>query len=199
VLEIRALHARGVRAERLRVAAGECVAVRGPSGAGKTLLLRAIADLDPCSGEVSLDGRSWRELNGPQWRRRVMLVPAEPGWWRDDVAGHFRDPGRLAPLLERLGLPPGCLDTPVARLSTGERQRLALARALELDPPVLLLDEPTRALDEVSRNAVEQELRRRLGAGTAIVLITHDPAQARRLALRCIEVLAGQAREAGTP
>jgi putative ABC transport system ATP-binding protein len=84
----------------------------------------------------------------------------------------------------RLGLAPGLLDGPVVRLSTGERQRLALIRALALASPVLLLDEPTGALDEESTQRVEAVLHEHLAAGVTIAMVTHSPAQATRLGHR---------------
>ena len=166
------------------VAAGECIAVAGPSGSGKSLLLRMIADLDPNDGTVALDGRDRGTFNAPAWRHRVLYCAAEPGWWHDTVAPHFapgpnRDLARA--LMPRLGLQAALFDSLVVRLSTGERQRLALIRALVLDPPVLLLDEPTGALDQDSTAQVETLLRERLEAGTAILLVTHSPEQAGRL------------------
>lgn len=168
----------------LTLAAGTCAAVAGPSGSGKSLLLRMIADLDPNQGEVFLDGRERRSFTPPAWRRHVVYSAAEPGWWHDSAAAHF-PPGpvrRLADtLMPRLALRADLLDSQVIRLSTGERQRLALIRALALDPPVLLLDEPTGALDQDSTALVEAVLQERLAAGTAIVIVTHSPDQAARL------------------
>ncbi len=168
----------------LAVAAGQCIAVAGPSGSGKSLLLRMIADLDPNDGAVALDGRDRATFSAPAWRHRVIYCAAEPGWWHDTVAPHF-SPGPIRDLAQalmpRLGLPAALFDSLVVRLSTGERQRLALIRALVLDPPVLLLDEPTGALDQDSTAQVETLLRERLEAGTAILLVTHSPEQAGRL------------------
>jgi ABC-type iron transport system FetAB ATPase subunit len=168
----------------LAVPAGTCVAIAGPSGSGKSLLLRMIADLDPSAGDVFLDGQERRSLAAPAWRRRVVYSAAEPGWWHETVAPHFpsgaaRD--RALALLPRLGLAAALFDSPVVRLSTGERQRLALIRALVLQPPVLLLDEPTGPLDQDNTALVEAVLRDRLAAGTTILLVSHSPAQAERL------------------
>ena len=83
---------------------GEIIAVRGPSGSGKSLMLRAIADLDPAEGEVSLDGTKRARIPAPEWRRRVAFVPAESGWWDDRVREHFPDGGGDTALIEALGL-----------------------------------------------------------------------------------------------
>jgi len=168
----------------LSLAAGTCAAIAGPSGSGKSLLLRMIADLDPNEGDVFLDGRERRGFTAPAWRRRAVYSAAEPGWWHDSVPPHF-PPGAARELaralMPRLGLAATLFDSPVLRLSTGERQRLALIRALALDPPVLLLDEPTGALDQDSTAQVEAVLRERLAGGTAILIVTHSPEQAARL------------------
>ncbi|MDR3435606.1 ATP-binding cassette domain-containing protein [Telmatospirillum sp.] len=171
---------------------GECVAVRGPSGAGKSLLLRAIADLDPSDGEVSLEGCPRNSMSGPQWRQLVGYLPAEPGWWADRVGQHFRDWAAAKPLLDRLGLPDEARDWPLTRPSTGERIRLALIRALANDPKVLLLDEPTAALDAVAVAAVEALMAERVAAGLAVLWVTHDAAQGERVARRFLRIEAGQ-------
>ena len=192
MLCVRHLFAPGVAADALQVADGECVAVMGPSGAGKTRLLRAIADLDPNRGEVSAGGVDRARVSGPAWRRMVGYLPAESGWWADTVGAHFPDPDRCSALLAEMRLPAEALDWPVARLSSGERQRLALARALARAPRALLLDEPTGALDEEARALVEAILRRQLDAGTPILMVTHDQAQAERMAARIVRVEEGR-------
>jgi putative ABC transport system ATP-binding protein len=171
---------------QLELGAGECAAVTGPSGSGKSLFLRMVADLDPSEGAVFLDGRSREALSAPDWRRRVTYVPAEAGWWAERVEEHFPASQLEAAreIAARLGLAASLFQSPVTRLSTGERQRLGLVRALALRPRVLLLDEPTGPLDPVSSARVEALLREALGGGLALLLVTHDLALAARLATR---------------
>ncbi len=178
-LELRALRSRLAGPFDLTLEAGGILTITGPSGAGKSVFLRMVADLDPSEGDVLLDGVSRRTVTGPAWRSRVVYAAAEPGWWDERVGEHFR----RAPvaLAERLGLRPGLFDQLVRQCSTGERQRLALLRALELDPAVLLLDEPSAALDPGATAAVEALLRERCEAGMALLLVTHDRSQADRL------------------
>jgi len=101
-------------------------------------------------------------------------MPAEPGWWADTVGEHFSDWLRASPLLAQLDWPDEARGWAVARCSTGERLRLALVRALVLSPRVLLLDEPTAALDAASVSAVENIVRERLGTGMSALWVTHD-------------------------
>lgn len=171
------------------------MAVQGASGAGKSLLLRAIADLDPGEGEVILDGTSRNSIPAPLWRRQVVYLPSESGWWSDEVAAHLSDWEAATPWVEALHLPAAIRDRTVQRLSTGERQRLALVRALILCPRVLLLDEPTSGLDKQTTQAVEHVLKERLKGGASILWVTHDSAQAHRIAQRCLFLEKGQARE----
>ncbi|HEY8048053.1 MAG TPA: ABC transporter ATP-binding protein [Ramlibacter sp.] len=192
LIELRRLH---VGPLALRVAPGECVSVQGRSGAGKTVLLRAVADLDPHDGDCALDGAACSSMPAPQWRRRVTYVPADSGWWSDRIADHFAHANEARAMFPRVGLPQEAFDWPVARLSTGERQRAALLRAFTPANRVLLLDEPTSGLDRDTRQQVEVLLRERMAAGCSIVLVTHDADQARRLATRSFELDAGQLRE----
>jgi ABC-type iron transport system FetAB ATPase subunit len=166
------------------LARGACLAITGPSGSGKSLCLRMLADLDPNEGEVRLDGRSRSDFASPQWRSQVMYAAAEAGWWSNLIADHF--PSMRLPearvLARTLGLAPTLMDGFVTQASTGERQRLALVRALVREPAVLLLDEPTSALDAASAASVEGVLGAHLAQGMAVVLVTHDEALAGRSA-----------------
>ena len=195
MLEVRRLSRPGLEVEAFTLAGGECVAVRGPSGSGKSLFLRAIADLDPNDGEMLLDGEAREAMPAPRWRRWVTYVAAEPGWWADTVGAHFADWPAAEPLVEALLLPADCHGWPILRLSTGEKQRLGLVRALVQAPRVLLLDEPTGALDPDAAAAVERLLAGRFESGASALWVTHDEAQTRRVATRCFAVDAGQVRE----
>ena len=186
----------GLEPVSFQLDAGECIALRGPSGAGKSLLLRAIADLDPNEGEVILDGTPRDRIPAPSWRRRVGYVPAEPGWWSERLADHFQDWESQAGPARRLQVSPGVVERRVSQLSTGERQRLALLRALEHRPEVLLLDEPTGPLDEETTAAVEALLREKQSNGLAILWVTHDKRQAERVATRRFWIDRGRLREA---
>jgi len=181
------------------VAGSECLSIEGPSGSGKTRLLRAIADLDDAEGYVFLEGAERREMPAPEWRRRVRFFAAEPGWWAATGRAHFpagADLARLERLLDALGLDAGLLDQPIGQLSTGERLRLALARGLIDEPRVLLLDEPTGALDPQSKALVGELIRFQLLAGRAVILVSHDQAEIARLAHQRLQLRAVDDRAA---
>ena len=176
----------------------------GPSGAGKSTLLRLLNRLaDPDSGAVRFRGEDVRELDPRELRRRACLVPQLPAPLPGTVADNVRygpsligrevSPDRP---LELAGLAQSYAERDATRLSVGEQQRVMLARALALEPEVLLLDEPTSALDEATRDGVERTLAD-LGArlGLSMVLVTHDREQARRLADRIVELRDGRIAE----
>ena len=195
LLTVQELRRPGLHPVSLALDAGECIAVRGPSGSGKSLLLRAIADLDPNHGAVALDGVSREAMPAPRWRRRVTYLAAEAAWWADLVGQHFADWAKTVPIAESLGLPGAAGDWPVQRLSTGEKQRLGLARVLVQAPRVLLLDEPTAGLDEQAVAAVEQVVQARRDDGVGVLWVTHDAAQAARIAERLLTVEGGRVTE----
>jgi putative ABC transport system ATP-binding protein len=173
----------------------------GPSGAGKSTLLRLLNRLaDPDSGAVRFRGDDVREIDPRALRRRASLVPQLPAPLPGTVADNVRygpslvgrevEPARA---LELAGLSESYADRDATRLSVGEQQRVMLARALALEPEVLLLDEPTSALDEDTRDGVERTLAE-LGdrTGVSMVMVTHDREQARRMADRIVELRDGR-------
>lgn len=175
-----------LRGFELDVEAGEVVVLRGPSGAGKSLLLRCVADLEPRDGGRILWGTSSQEDVSPmEWRKRVRLVPQTAPPWSGTVADALE-------LWDELDPCPGgerhvsslARDAPVARLSGGERQVLALEAALAGAAEVLLLDEPTSAMDPELAAAWEVRLEAAAKAGRAILWVAHDATLAARLGCR---------------
>jgi len=167
----------------LTVAPGEIVCISGESGSGKSRLLRAIADLEPHEGEVELGADRRADVAAHCWRGWVMLVPAESSWWADTVAEHFLDP--VPDSFEVFGLDEEALQWQVNRLSSGEKQRLAVLRALSHEPRALLLDEPTANLDPELARTVEAWLRDYVRSERMPVLwVAHDRAQIERVADR---------------
>jgi putative ABC transport system ATP-binding protein len=166
-----------------------CVA--GPSGCGKSTLLRLLNRLaDPVSGTVRYENGDVCERDPLELRREVCLVPQLPALLEGTVEENIRFAAELAGrepevgrLLDLAGLDVSFAARDSGKLSVGEQQRAMLARALAVEPRVLLLDEPTAALDQDARDAVEatlSDLRRRVKIST--VLVTHDLDQVRRMA-----------------
>ncbi len=178
----------------LEVGGGECVSLSGPSGCGKTRLLRAIADLDPHQGNAFLDASPQNSISGPTWRRQVGLLPAESFWWSNLVGEHFKD--MQDPLIMTLGFTPECQAWEVSRLSSGEKQRLSLARLLLNHPKILLLDEPTANLDNDNTHRVEKLINHwRIHQNCAVIWITHDQEQQLRVASRHFQIAEGKLKE----
>lgn len=182
------------------VLAGRRLAVRGPSGAGKTLLLRALCGLDALDeGRVDAGGSALTQWPLPSYRARVRYVAQRPalfpGTVRDNVSaagtlavhapiGESADMAAAADALARIGRSPRLLDQPVDGLSGGEQQLVALLRALQGAPALLLLDEPTASLDPDATAAVEALVADWLDADPAhtVVWTSHDPDQLARVA-----------------
>lgn len=183
--------------------AGSRTVVMGPNGAGKSLLLRLLHGLiDPTAGRITWAGRAL----SPELARRQSLVFQRPVLLRRTVADNIAfvlagvasaereaavDQALRAARLTDRALQPARL------LSGGEQQRLALARALARQPAVLMLDEPCASLDPASTLVVEEMINAAHDAGTKILLVTHNIAQARRLADDIVFVDRGRIAEAG--
>ena len=186
----------------------ETFALVGPSGAGKSSVLRAIAGLlRPARGRVALDGTAWldtaRGVDLPPERRSVGLVFQDYALFphlsvRANVAFGAPDRRGVDELLERFRI--GQLaDARPAEISGGERQRVAVARALARDPSVLLLDEPLSALDAHTRAGVRGELHDLLaGLGLPVIVVTHDFEDAATLADRVGAIVEGKLRQVGS-
>jgi len=174
-------------------------ALLGPSGSGKSSLLRLLNRLsDPDLGTIHFKGDDVRELDVLALRRRAVLVPQLPAPLPGTVADNVRYGPSLVErepdvnsCLGRAGLARTYAERDAAELSVGEQQRVMLARALALEPEVLLLDEPTSALDEAAREGVERTLIELAQAGVAMVLVTHDRGQAVRVASKVVELREG--------
>jgi len=176
----------------LIVSGSECIGITGPSGAGKSLFLRSVADMDPHTGSIFLDGVESFQIPAPLWRKQVGLFPAESRWWFDTVGEHFhhsssrewREDGRM--WLEELGFDIHVMKWNISRLSSGERQRLALLRLLVNQPKVLLLDEPTANLDAENIMRVEKIIDDyRVEKKPAIIWVGHDIQQLKRASNFC--------------
>ena len=200
-----------VDVEAFSIAAGEVVAVLGPNGAGKSTLFRMLLGLErPDEGTVRLDGRALGPHRRPPGPHPVGVFQ-RPHLFAGTVEANLRfglevtgvpadrRAGRIEETARQLGIW-ALRSADVRSLSGGEARRVALARALVLEPRVLLLDEPTASLDITVRRRFRQELghvmRQRAGS---VVLITHDPADAFDLADRVAVMEAGRIVQEGTP
>jgi ABC-type iron transport system FetAB ATPase subunit len=189
------LHTDWLQGTDLTLPPGAIFCISGASGSGKSRLLRVLADLEPHQGEIWLGDIEQQSLPAHQWRQRVRMVPAESQWWFDQVGEHFPDDYSAAEFPE-LDLPDAALNWEVSRLSSGEKQRLALLRALAWTPQVLLLDEPTANLDSETAAKVETWLLQKIRHNAWPTLwVSHDPQQIKRVADRHFVIQEGQLRE----
>ena len=175
----------------LQINAMQCVGLSGESGSGKSLLLRAVADLDEHQGEVSLDDVNVNDMSAPQWRKKVAMLPADSQWWFDTVGEHFEQVDKA--LLDRLGFNEDTLGWMISRMSSGEKQRLALLRLLANKPSVLLLDEPTANLDKTNTLLFESIVQDYLKQHNACAIwVSHDLEQLERVASLNFKLEAGK-------
>lgn len=188
----------------LTVAANGVTVLAGPSGSGKSTLLRLLNRLDdPVAGEVRWRGRAVTEWDPTDLRRQVAMVfqraPVFPGTVFENlqVALGTVSAQRAVHVLEHVGLDPDLLGHDAGTLSGGEAQRMCVARALLTEPAVLLADEPTAALDRVARATVEDLGRQLADSGVAVIWVSHDTDQLRRLADHVVVLADGAVRASG--
>jgi len=201
-----------LRGVNLQVASGDRCAVVGPSGSGKTLLLRALSLLDRLDeGEIRWKGKTYHGSSVPNYRRQVVYLHQRPALWEGSVEANLRRPfqlqlhwaqrfdhSQIMNWLAVLGRAESFLDQPQQELSGGEIQLVGFLRAIQLDPSVLLLDEPTASLDLETAMAMERliDLWMAEDAGTrAFLWVTHDRQQANRVANRILQMKQGELRD----
>lgn len=192
----------------LEIRESERVAIAGPSGAGKTVLLRSMVLLDPIDrGEIRWRGFRLLHSQVPQFRREAMYLHQRPSLGEETVEAAMRQPfsfevyrgrrfdrGRILAWLAQLGRDEKFMEKESRDLSGGETQIAALVRALQLDPTLLLLDEPTAALDGATAATVEDLLNGWVSEspGRAMVWVGHDATQARRMTDRSVVLRDGR-------
>jgi putative ABC transport system ATP-binding protein len=202
-----------LRGVSLRIEAGQRIALAGLSGSGKTLLLRSLARLDPIEeGQIFWRGQPIRGGQVPEFRRRVIYLHQRAtlveSRVEDDLRAAFdlkvnRDQqfclSKILRWLQWLGRDPDLLQRRSGDLSGGEAQLVAIMRAVQLEPDMLLLDEPTAALDPQTAEAVERLVdiwHQQQPDDRALVWVTHNPEQSRRVARRQLTLQQGALIEA---
>ena len=176
----------------LSIQPNEQITLMGPSGSGKSRLLKILADIDLHEGDLFFEGINSEQIAPSKWRRQISFIPADSAWWGETVNDHFfAQPENQ--WWDSFNLSPECLNWQIDRLSSGEKQRLALLRACVLKPKILLLDEPTSNLDEDNAQRIESFIKnycQRYSA--AYIWVSHDSEQVRRLNVKNLGIENGQ-------
>lgn len=185
---------------------GATTAIIGASGSGKSTFLRLLNRLEePTSGSIAFDGQLLDSYDVHDLRRRVGLVAQRPTMLTPTVLEELRvaapelSEEAAQALLGRVALEEHALDRDTASMSGGEQQRLALARALTVNPDVLLLDEPTSALDERAAKSVDRVISDLVDGGLTVVLVSHDLDRVADIAHHVLVMERGRLVERGNP
>ncbi len=195
MLRLEELKIPNVEPINLTIEPGECLGLSGESGSGKTRLLRAIADMDEHGGQVYAEDIAQDQVKAHEWRRRVMLLPAESQWWFDTVGQHF---SAQAKYIEALGFGQEVMRWNISRCSSGEKQRLSILRMLSNCPRALLLDEPTANLDSSNIALVEDLIRSYLSKHNAVAIwVSHDASQLERVSQKQCHLSDGKLKQVG--
>jgi len=175
----------------IQVNADEIIGLSGASGSGKSLFLRALADMEPHDGVILLDDLNQQDIEAHLWRQKVALLSAETSWWFDTVGEHFDEIAEDS--LSALGFSKDCLQWSISRLSSGEKQRLGLLRIMQNKPEVLLLDEPTANLDKRNTQLFESFVKQYIENNSACVIwVGHDLEQLQRISPQRYEIEEGR-------
>ncbi|WOF17205.1 ATP-binding cassette domain-containing protein [Methanoplanus sp. FWC-SCC4] len=187
---------------------GDCIALTGPSGSGKSTILRCLNRLNSnYSGKIKLRGKDISLCDPATVRRYITLTGQIPAMFPGTVLFNLQYPFSFKAnanikkpdfnsLLKSVGLPSEFLFMDAEKLSVGEQQRVAIARALALSPKILLLDEPTASLDEISKYVLEDLIiKLNTQTGITIIFVTHDNSQAERVAKRIFRIEDRRLRE----
>lgn len=196
MLMIKNLSVLPVYVEQLEITTG-ITALAAPSGSGKSRLFTAIADLIVNEGEVLLDGINRNDMAATEWRKLVRYVSSEPSWWGETAQDHLPSDEKTQQIARRIGLDVKLFLRPIEQLSTGEKQRFGLIRALVDEPKILLLDEPTAALDHETSLKVEAEFLRLAKDGCLIFIISHSDEQIKRIADNVATIIDGKIQFGG--
>jgi putative ABC transport system ATP-binding protein len=198
-----------VRGVCLEVRAGDRLALTGPSGSGKTILLRALAYLDPHDeGNIEWNGRPLRAEAIPAYRKEVVYLHQRPALFEGTVEDNLKYPftlkshrgkrfdrSRALSIIKTLERDSAFLEKSSRDLSGGEAQIVALIRSLQLDPTIMLLDEPTASLDRATAETVEGLLdrwQREVPGERRFIWVSHDPGQAERMSARRLRMQLGE-------
>lgn len=173
----------------------EIVGIIGESGAGKSILLKSIADMLPHDGKIFLDDIEQQDMKAKDWRKQVALLPAEVVFWNRKIKDDLKT--AESSVIKKFGFnPEEILEKNTDDLSSGEKQRIGLLRIFENRPKVLLLDEPSANLDEKNKMILEEIVLDYIEKNNAsAVWVAHDPDQLKRVSSKIYQITQNSFRE----